>query len=63
MPAPPQRPYVTKSEEEKLSGTDDAVIDKRYDDICYRNEHGVIYHNAEDCEILHRKAIGSKYQL
>ena len=61
-----RRPYVAQSEEEWLSGADDAVIDKQkwmaegYDGIRYRNEHGVTYYavfDAGNCEILKRESL------
>lgn len=58
--------YVVRSEEEWLSGADDANIDMQkwvaqgYDGICYRNEHGVTYYavfDAGTCEIMKREIL------
>ncbi len=58
--------HVIRSEEEWLSGADDANIDKQkwmaegYDGICYRNEHGVTYYavfDTNNCEILKREPL------
>ena len=58
--------HVIRSEEEWLSGADDANIDKQkwmaegYDGIRYRNEHGVTYYavfDAGNCEILKRESL------